>query len=97
MTNQFISSINETAGVAQCLSLQGEVQWSAPRPTMRDWQRLSPSAKYTEEQLLNGRFGWINGFEMGEVYIVFRPYAGLDFNLVYAIDSGKLLRISEAR
>lgn len=74
----------------------GSPQWLATAPTPAEWKQLT-SFDRTQESLEGGVYMWVNGVVGDEVAIVFCPQGGLDFNLVYSISSGRLLRITEAR
>ncbi|SDI70665.1 hypothetical protein SAMN04487926_12259 [Paraburkholderia steynii] len=70
--------------------------WTARTPSLSEWQ-IHFHGNQTEESLARGQFMWVNGLSDEEVTVVFSPYRGLDFNLIYSILSGKLLKIEEAR
>jgi hypothetical protein len=71
-------------------------RWTAYPPSLSEWQQLW-QGNQRAEALAKGVFMWINGEGPKEVMIVFSSYKGLDFNLTYSIESGKLLKIEEAR
>lgn len=71
-------------------------RWIAYAPSLSEWKQLW-QGNQTEEQLAKGVFMWVNGENQKEVTVVFSPYKNLDFNLIYSIESGALLKIEEAR
>ena len=74
----------------------GSTQWEAAAPTVAEWKQLT-SFDRTQKSLEGGVYAWVNGIVDDEVAVVFTPLGGLDFNLIYSIPSGRLLRITEAR
>lgn len=75
-------------------SIDGHIRWMKCAPSVEEWSRL---AKYPlTGNLEHGRFQWLDESK-GIIYAVFRPYCGLDFNLVYIADTGELINIHEAR
>jgi hypothetical protein len=71
-------------------------RWTAYPPSLSEWQQFR-HGNQTAEALAKGVFMWTNGRDSWEVTVTFSPYKGLDFNLTYSIESGKLLKIEQAR
>ncbi|WP_137926624.1 hypothetical protein [Cupriavidus sp. 2SB] len=70
--------------------------WRNTAPSLEKWKSLNRSSQPIES-LEKGVYLWLNGISAEEVIVVFRPYKGLDFNLVYSALTGELVGIHEAR
>ncbi|MWL91003.1 hypothetical protein [Cupriavidus sp. SW-Y-13] len=75
---------------------ESNVKWKNVAPTVEKWESLGGSSQDIKS-LAEGIFLWLNGMSNEEVTVVFCPYKGLDFNLVYSTLTGELIRIHEAR
>ena len=78
-----------------CRSPNGEVSWSNGTPSLLDWRRLTK--RRVDGDVAAGIFRYVERRVAGFIVAVFTPYRGLDFNLTYAVDTGELIRIDEAR
>jgi hypothetical protein len=78
-----------------CMTSEGKIRWSKGAPSSYDWQRLV-NVK-VEQNLARGKFQYAGAAKDGTIIAVFTPFGGLDFNLIYSIDTGELIKIHEAR
>lgn len=78
-----------------CRSQNGDVRWSKGAPSLFEWRRLTK--RRIDGDVAAGIFRYVERGVAGFIVAVFTPSRGLDFNLTYALDTGELIRINEAR
>jgi hypothetical protein len=78
-----------------CRSANGCVRWTKGAPSSHDWFRLAK--RPVSVDLEGGRFQYTSDEIEGVIIAVFTPGRSLDFNFTYAVDTGDLIKIHEAR
>ena len=77
-----------------CRSPGGTVAWVRPGPSASDWLRLG---KHNINGLDDGEFQWFDKVAHDVIRVVFAPKRRLEFVITYAVATGEIIGINDAR
>lgn len=90
-----VAEISPDGKTLSCRSPDGKLKWSTGAPSRSDWCSLTK--RNIDGDVEAGTFRYVERGVLGFIIAAFTPYGGLNFNLKYTADTGKLIRIDEAR
>lgn len=78
------------------LNADGSERWKKGAPLDAQWENFWKIPDVLD-RVQRGRYCYLNGVDGNSIYVVFQPYAGLDFNIIFEAMTGAIIGLTPAR